>query len=186
MFLAVLSFIAQSTSLVLPILIAGASLILVLKKNYFPRLNMPVDSGAKIASKRLFGNNKTWRGVIVYVVVSIACCSLLAGLANLYPAVIHPIFLKSPLFVGVAFSLGYICGELLNSFVKRQRGIAPGTQSGNPLQSIIDNIDGIVIVSIILWAGFNVSLAAIAVAAGTGAVLHLLTDVCMKKIGLKQ
>lgn len=169
-------FFSQSLSLVLPIFIAGITLIWVLKKNYLAFLDKPI-------SRRFFGANKTWRGVFVYVVMAVGVCFALF-MFNL--SIVHPIFLLQPVFVGSIFALSYIAGELLNSLVKRRIGIAAGQQSGGPMQKIIDNIDGMVILACVLIFVFGVSIAHILVALAIGMTLHLLTDGIMKRLGLKK
>jgi len=177
--------VAQSLSLVLPIFFAGIFLILSIKKGYLAYLNLPVDLYFAPNRKRLFGDNKTWRGVLIYVCGSIIVCLVLSALYPSYPWLIHQLYSFNPLRIGLAFSLSYISGELINSFIKRRLNIPPGVQSGGRLQKIIDHVDGILFVSIMLIFFLNIALIYVAVAVVIGVFLHLLTDVVMKNIGLK-
>lgn len=177
------SFILQSISLVLPLFFAGIGLIYVLHKNYFAKFNKPIDANATLFKKRVFGNNKTWRGVLIYIVLAVIISYLLSEIKDTFPNAIHALFNKNFIYVGLLFSLSYISGELINSFLKRQRGIAPGQQTSFS-QKVIDNIDGMITVSIVLVL-VGVSLSSVLLAVSIGAVIHLTTDKVMKRLGLK-
>lgn len=176
----------RSLSLILPIFVAGVMLIVVLKKDYFKALDVPIDHRVKLGTKRLLGDNKTWRGVIMYVVVSIIICYILQATAQQWPLAIHPIFASSPLLVGCAFSLSYVFGELTNSFIKRRLNIGSGGDSGTLIQKVGDNVDGMAAVSFVLVVFFYVSLTNILIAVTVGIILHRITDNVMRYFHLKK
>lgn len=180
-----LGFALRSLTLVIPIFVAGLIFILILKRDHLKQLNVPVDFGISLNNKRLFGVNKTWRGVLVYVVISIVVCYSLAWFTNYYPEVIHPIYRLNPFVIGLVFSVSYVGGELMNSFVKRQLDIAPG-ESGYLAQGIVDNVDGMIVTALVLVFLFEISVLSIMIAIVVGLVLHLGTDVMMRRIGLKE
>jgi hypothetical protein len=179
------SFAIQSFSLVLPILIAGLVLILVLRKNLLPKLDEPIDFGAKIQGKRIFGDNKTWRGIIIYIGMSIAACIVLWSVSHRFSNLINVVFSLNPLYIGSAIALSYILGELINSFVKRRLNIDPGALSGARAQLLLDHVDGMITVSLVLVFGFGVQPVSIVVAVVMGILLHSLTNGLMKRYGLK-
>lgn len=80
--------------------------------------NTPLDGGRTWRGKRIFGKNKTWRGLISGTV---------AG--TLVAMVVYGAFTSLNLeiiLVGAAMSAGALVGDAVESFFKRQRGIASG------------------------------------------------------------
>lgn len=179
-----LGFFGQSLTLVLPLFLSGLVLIAWMRTGYVSALDAPIDHGGTFRDKRLFGDNKKWRGAVAYIIVSLVISSILSWLYTYAPTYIHPLYRNSPLLVGLTFSVSYIAGELANSFVKRQFGIAPGTHGGT-LQHIVDTIDGMIVVAIVLAAVFHVGFWSIATGLMIGICLHLVTDQYLKQHGLK-
>jgi CDP-diglyceride synthetase len=124
-----LTVVLQLLWLALPIIVAGLVHLAVMKLDLLPALRrMPIDAGLTCRGKRLFGDNKTWRGAVV----TIGATALAAlGVAQLsaccwsLPTLV-PFATEHPLLWGLLLGTGYIAGELPNSFAKRQFGIAPG------------------------------------------------------------
>jgi len=90
----------------------------------------PVDGGKTWRGKRIFGDHKTWRGIIA---------GLITG--TLYGVVISIFFADPfhlgwfygnvfpcnyPIYIGLLFSIGDHIADLLGSFIKRRINIAPG------------------------------------------------------------
>ncbi|RMG29145.1 MAG: CDP-archaeol synthase [Gammaproteobacteria bacterium] len=77
------------------------------------RLARPLDLGLHLPDgHRLFGDSKTWRGLLA---------ALLAGLSAAPLLGIDPA-------TGVLFGLGAMLGDLASSFLKRRLGLPPSTQ----------------------------------------------------------
>lgn len=96
------------------------------------RFALPLDGGRTFRGHRIFGANKTWRGLMAMIPatgVSFAAVALAvgnpaaAGLWDLTPARYAAL--------GVWCGAGFMLGELPNSFVKRQLDIAPGARAAN-------------------------------------------------------
>jgi CDP-diglyceride synthetase len=105
----------------------------VLRFDLWRSLKQPLDSGRTFRGKRIFGDNKTWRGVIVMSAGVIASTATLLQ-AGWYRAKIPAeVAAAHPLALGALLSLGIFAGELPNSFVKRQLGIEPGKQRGGAI-----------------------------------------------------
>ncbi|MFH1848905.1 MAG: CDP-2,3-bis-(O-geranylgeranyl)-sn-glycerol synthase [archaeon] len=106
-----------------------ANMAPVFYRNKWKKLAVPVDFGLRFRGKRLFGANKTWRGLFAAV---------LWGIAAVYiQVVLHEIafFERISLFdytqaniilLGSLLGLGAILGDLAESFVKRRMGIESG------------------------------------------------------------
>jgi CDP-2,3-bis-(O-geranylgeranyl)-sn-glycerol synthase len=114
--------------LLLPLLPAVVLSGLVLRYDLLAWSRRPIDSGATFRGRRLFGDNKTWRGAVCMV----AGCILTVALQKYVVkdragdwAVID--YGQANIFgLGMVLGGGAVLGELSNSFVKRQLGIAPG------------------------------------------------------------
>ncbi len=134
--------------LVAPLILVAIAHGIVLRLDLFPRLKLPLDLGLAIGNKRLFGDNKTLRGLFVHTVFSVVGTYLLGALerfldvsfTNYLPLDFKEDFLK----IGLCLGLGMTLGELPNSFLKRQLGIGPGKKGRGLLGiffSLLDQVD---------------------------------------------
>ena len=105
--------------------------ILVAPLPYLRDLDAPIDGGLTYRGKRLLGTHKTWRGLIAGVL----CSTFVLWLQQL--GVDHSALLRHlteqvdyahlpTLVLGPLFGLGALGGDAIESFFKRQRGVAPG------------------------------------------------------------
>lgn len=118
----------------------------ILKYDLFPFLKLPLDLGWTFRGKRILGDNKTVRGVLVHIVFSVlgTYCSQYVQ-TWLFPWSISILDLSFRwLEVGLMLGIGMSLGELPNSFIKRQLGIRPGERSTGYLRGfffIMDQVD---------------------------------------------
>ena len=100
----------------------------VLRWDLLRALKVPLDGGATWRGRRLLGDNKTVRGALCMVLG----CTLAAVALSAWPwwwdGLPRELRDAGPLLVGALVGAGIVLGELPNSFLKRQLGIAPGTQ----------------------------------------------------------
>jgi CDP-2,3-bis-(O-geranylgeranyl)-sn-glycerol synthase len=130
----------------------------------------PMDLGKNFTDgKRVFGNNKTFRGFFFGLAIGIA-----VGLMEV-------MVFNYPLLFSVLSPLGALLGDLTAAFLKRRLGIAPGG-----LLPIIDQVDFVVgallfslPLAIIYWQ------LAVAVLIITPPI-HLLTNFVAYKLKLKK
>jgi hypothetical protein len=172
-------------TLTLPVLLPGLFLIVSLKRGWFGRFRRPVDGGAALHGTPLVGQNKTWFGVALYV----AGGALVAGALSLLGKFADPVFAgPKALLVGASIGAAYSVGEIINSLVKRRAGIAPGqmtTTRWRHLQRAADLADGIVCASLVYLA-WGVSLTMAAAVLVAGLVIHVGTDMLMRRLSLKR
>ena len=114
------------------------------------RFAVPIDGGLKFRGRRLFGDNKMVRGFLVMAPATSVTFALLAALLSSSPAGLTGLWPLSPgsyALLGLWAGIGFMAGELPNSIIKRQLGIAPGAaaQGGiaRPFFFIVDRLDSI-------------------------------------------
>ena len=95
--------------LFLPAIAANIAPVLADSDNLFPSLNKPLDKGHSYNNKRILGDNKTIRGVIVGTLAG-----ALVGL------------LQGNLLLGLGMGLGALWGNAFKSLIKRRLDIKPG------------------------------------------------------------
>jgi CDP-2,3-bis-(O-geranylgeranyl)-sn-glycerol synthase len=96
--------------LFLPAMVANIVPVLADHDNFLRPLNKPLDGRLDWQGKRIFGDHKTVRGVVVGVIAG----SLIG-------------FLQGNLLLGIGMSIGALWGDACKSFVKRRFNIQPGT-----------------------------------------------------------
>lgn len=95
------------------------------------RFEAPMDFGKTFRGTRIFGSHKTWRGLITGVIMATLALWAQQFLAE-HVAWIRQLtdqvdYTSLPtLILGPLFALGALGGDALESFFKRQRGVAPG------------------------------------------------------------
>jgi len=103
-------FIFQAFWFILPAYIGNIAPIFV---KWIPHSDAPVDFGRSWKGKRLFGDHKTWRGIIVGVVAG--------GLVSLLQ--------QRGLAVGIVIASGNFFGDLIGAFIKRRINLEPGEKN---------------------------------------------------------
>ena len=149
------SEIAQIYATLTSVIIAGVLNMIFVKLPIFSGLSNPIDRGRCLSDgRRLFGDNKTWKGFlgmvalggIAQIIWSAVCCSVPALEKNNQFIAAHGSSLAANLGAGLLFGLAYALFELPNSFIKRRIGIAAGkTDKGikGALFFVIDQIDSL-------------------------------------------
>ncbi|MFC1697790.1 CDP-archaeol synthase [Nanoarchaeota archaeon] len=183
MVLEILFFIVQCIYLFLPA--AFANMAPVLFKNWFKFLKKPIDMKKEYNNKRIFGANKTWRGLLMAVIFAIIIVAIQKQLFMDYPSwgnlsLINYEYINIWL-VGLLFGLGAIVGDLIESFFKRQINIKEG-KSWIPFDQM-DWIVGALIFTIFLGFYTPAILLVILIAFP---LLHVLFSYIGYKLKLKK
>jgi CDP-diglyceride synthetase len=157
------------------------------------RLMIPLDGGAHFRGRRVFGDNKTVRGFVVMVpAAAVAFAALFALLSRVSPsfaATLWPITVSGYAALGAAAGLGFMLGELPNSFIKRQLDIAPGmparSRVGAIIGFIVDRTDSIlgmlVVVSLVTPTPWLTWVYGLLIGPG----IHLAFSVLLYRLGVK-
>ncbi len=91
---------------------------------------VPLDGGRYYRGRRVFGDNKMWRGLMVLPVASMISFAVFSAFREKLPEWITNGMWNLPdhryALLGFAAGLAIMLAELPNSFLKRQMGVAPG------------------------------------------------------------
>lgn len=132
----------------------------------------PIDFGKNfIDGKRIFGDNKTWKGLILSILFCILA-SIIWGLICKYVQPIsnrnwfyinHENTIMFNILIGALLGLSYSLFELPNSFLKRRFDIAPGKSSNVKGEKrfiflILDQFDSEIGTMLVIWYFANLSL----------------------------
>lgn len=175
--------------LALPVCLAAALHIAVLKLKLLEVLKLPLDGGLTLRGERLFGDNKTVRGVVVMVAGAVLGAWIQARWARVPGLELFDYGAAEPTLLGVALGLGFAAGELPNSFLKRRVGIGPG-QRGGPFYVVLDQVDSVIgclaALAILAPAGWVPSLEVWAVTLVLASGLHVAFNSVFVLLGLKE
>lgn len=182
--------VAQALYLFAPLVVAAALAAVVLRYNLWAGLARPIDGGVTLRGRRLFGANKTWRGVACAVIGCIAAVAVQAFVVGerAEPIAVLPYGRINVLLVGLALGGGAMAGELPNSFVKRQLGIPPGA-SGCGWRALLfyawDQVDLLTLTwpLLLIWITPDVPLVLMSFALAV--LLHQLASVAGYALGAR-
>lgn len=108
----------------LPAGIANMTPVLANKIPVFNRWRAPMDFGRSFRGQRVFGANKTWRGLVYGAVLG----GLVGAVVfQVWPSVFETFKISAnPFLVGALLGAGALVGDAVESFFKRQNGVKPG------------------------------------------------------------
>ena len=167
-----------------PVVAAALVHLFVLRMRWLEPLRVPLDGGATFRGRRIFGDNKTVRGAVVMIVVSMAVMTL-QGVYRLPSLEYFDYGAANLALTGMLLGAGFVVGELPNSFLKRQLGVAPGAHGGvwHAVLDQIDSIVGALLLLALVWvAPWQVWV--IGFLLGTG--LHMAVNGIFVLVGVKR
>lgn len=152
-------------------------------------LAIPVDGGRTWRRRRIFGENKTWRGFAAMIPAASLCFAAGAGIQDATDVHLWDLSVIEYAWLGAWAGFGFMAAELPNSFVKRQLGIRPGmaphTRLGAATCFVVDRLDSIV--GMLAAVSLAVPMAAMTwgwvLLIGPG--IHLSFSVLLHRLGLK-
>lgn len=174
----------------LSVIFAGIANMVFCKYPTYPWLNIPMDSGRILSDKkRLFGQNKTWKGFIGMIVfgglsqiiwgIVLKTVPSLESLNLFYDVYANSILTN--LWIGLLLGSAYVVFELPNSFMKRRLEIEPGKTAKNQWKwffVFIDQADSLLgcalVVALLIPISFSQFLGFIILGAGTHIVINQL------------
>ncbi|MFA5658618.1 MAG: CDP-archaeol synthase [Oscillospiraceae bacterium] len=124
----------------LPAILAGILNMIWCRLPVLTTINVPIDFRKNFSDgKRIFGDNKTWRGFVGMMLLGCICAVLWGFLcdtnehltAHNYFYARYDNTFSYNIIIGLLIGLSYALFELPNSFIKRRLNIVPGkTHSG--------------------------------------------------------
>lgn len=174
---------------VFPVILAAILHMFVVKKNWWNKLLFPLDHYKTFKGKRIFGDHKTYRGVFVMVLFSIFFTYLyefiLTKYSNLQIYNLLDFTKYSFYFYGVLFGLGYILGELPNSFYKRQKNVIPG-KTNTIIMRLIDLSDSVIVILLLLVVFSNFTWFYFLIGVFFYSAIHLIINYLLFLIGWRK
>ena len=178
--------------IILSFILAGVAQTLWLRSPRSRRFSQPLDRSRTWRGRRIFGDNKTWKGFVVMIPavgLSFLAMRCIFALRESWLEQLWPFGLVIYLLLGCSAGLGYALGELPNSFVKRQLDIPPGhiarTRLGKWLNFFIDQTDSVIGALLALIPFVNIPLPTLIAILLTGPVVHWIFNIVLKLLGLK-
>ena len=132
--------IACGVFLLVALTLAGCAQTAWFTTSWSRAIALPLDGGLTWRGRRLFGANKTLRGFVVMVpATALAFAGLTTTLGGGQPetAGLWMLSVRQYAWLGAWAGLGFMAGELPNSFLKRQLGIEPGEAVTRPVAQAI-------------------------------------------------
>lgn len=151
---------------------------------------LPLDGGAILRGRPVFGPNKTLRGFVVMVPAASAAFAILAALApGAAERWLWPMSLPSYALAGAWAGFGFMAGELPNSFLKRQLDIPSGAAPREPRAAafhfVLDRFDSGVGMLAAMSLVVDVPWLTWAYVLLFGSFIHWSFSVVMFRLGLK-
>jgi CDP-2,3-bis-(O-geranylgeranyl)-sn-glycerol synthase len=154
------------------------------------RFVLPLDGGASLRGRRVFGAHKTLRGFIVMVPAAALIFEALAlAIGDPAAAGLWPLTPAGYAHLGALAGFGFMAGELPNSFVKRQLGILPGACARRrwtaAAQFAIDRLDSGIGMMLAVTTAASTPASTWAIVLAIGPTFHWTFSVLMFQLGLK-
>lgn len=187
-----LSAITCASFIILAFVAAGFVQTFWLRSELSKRFSAPIDGGRVFRKRRIFGDNKTLRGFIAIVpavALAFVAFRVLFGVFGNLLDVIWPLTIWQYAALGCFVGVGFMLGELPNSFVKRQFDIPPGGQPKQPfarrLGFLIDRFDSILGGMLFLAFAVPVPVATYLYILLLGPFIHLAFNLLLYRLGVK-
>lgn len=137
-----MSTVFQAFLFFLPAGIANMSPVLANKIPLLNSWNTPIDFGRSYKGRRLLGDNKRWRGLVIGSLLASATAVLLW---LTFPHTLPFTSISHATIAGLALGVGALLGDVVESFFKRQKNFTPG-QSWFPFDQLDYIIGGLLFV----------------------------------------
>lgn len=178
-------------------IIAGIINSVWCKSKIFTKLQIPMDGGKNfIDGKRIFGDNKTWKGFLGYILFNIICvifCGLFYKLVGIeeynmfYDGVRNTIL--NNMLIGLLLGLAYGLFELPNSFLKRRLGIVPGKTINGFAKAFfvfLDQADSVFGCALVVCLFSPMSIGVYLAYVVVGAVTHIIINMLLYYFKLRK
>ena len=177
-------------------ILAGVVNSIFCKLNIFKSLKKPLDFNKKIKGKRIFGDNKTWKGLLGYIffnIIFMVLVGIIYKACNIeklnFFYINHNNTLVFNILVGALLGLFYALFELPNSFMKRRLDIKPGKTIKGPKKYFfifLDQADSVFGVALVVWMFYPIGIKVYLLYILVGAVTYLLINMLLYALHLRK
>ena len=193
-----MSPLPQLLFLIAILVCAGSTNMAFVKAPLLRGLSRPMDGGVLLRDgKRLFGDNKTWKGFFGMIAITAVWLAAAAWLAMTFPEIqglslIAFEDLQFPFnvwFFGALWGLAYVLAELPNSFVKRRLDIPPGKNAKGMkgfVFLVLDQADSVIGCVLVLPLFGRITWLDAIVLVGLGSAAHYLANLGLFAVRLKR
>ena len=174
----------------LPVILAGALNMLWCKLPVLQSIALPIDNEKNFRDgKRIFGDNKTYKGftgyiaanLIMYVLWGILCKTLRFEHLNFF-YVNYPNTVIYNIFIGELLGLAYALFDLHNSFLKRRFDVVPGKMASGAKKAVflfLDQSDSLFGCVLVVCVFYKMSVWFYFAYVLLGALTHILVNVIL-------
>jgi len=181
----------------LPAIISGILNMIWCKLPILKKTQIPIDLKKNfIDGKRIFGDNKTWKGLIGYLFLNILTAiiwGLICNLVNInhlnYFYINHENIITFNILIGLLLGLGYSLFELPNSFLKRRLDIKPGkTIKGfkKIFFIFLDQADSVFGCCLVVCLFYNLGIKLYLIYVLVGAFTHIIFNMLLYFLKLRK
>lgn len=176
--------ILQALYFMLPAYMANMAPVLVKGLSWG---NFPLDHGKTWCGQRIFGEHKTYRGLVAGSIVGVITifvqreASVLSFFREISLLPYLEFSSKKLFFIGFALSFGALLGDIIKSFFKRRLGIASGK-----LWFPFDQLDFVIGSLLFVQISYIPPLLHLSIIVLITPMLHFLTNVIAYFLGLKK
>ncbi len=171
-------------------IIAGLVNSIFCKSKILNVLKKSIDNNIALKDgKRLFGDNKTWKGLIGYIVFNIIFAILfgliwkVTKLEHLnYFYINHNNTVLYNILIGALLGLFYALFELPNSFIKRRLGIEEGKTTNGLLKVFfvfLDQADSVFGMALVVWMFYPIGICIYLLFVLVGAITHIVLNILL-------
>lgn len=177
-----MSEILSALLLIIPLIVGGSLHMAAVRLDIMRALRVPIDT-------KLFGPNKTWRGVVLMVAFTVVGVFIAQTLEPVFGGgLLVSLRQQSALVLGTLLGLAYVAAELPNSYLKRRLGVAPGElpERKRILFLITDQADSALGCVLAYAAMLAVPARVLAILLLLGPIIHLMANVSLYILGLRK
>lgn len=177
-------------------IVAGIINSIFCKTKILDKLKKPIDNKKCIKNKRVFGDNKTWKGFFGYIFFNIIFTIIFGFIWKItrleylnFFYINHNNTILFNILIGLLIGLFYALFELPNSFIKRRLNIEPG-KNPTGLKKIffifLDQADSLFGICLVVWMFYPLGIINYLIYILVGAITHLLINMLLYLLHLRK
>lgn len=178
-------------------IIAGILNMIWCKLPILKSLKVPIDFNKNfIDGNRIFGNNKTWKGLLGYIFLNIICSCIWGFICNIsninylnYFYINNSNTFLFNVYIGFLLGLGYSLFELPNSFLKRRLNIEEGKSTTGLKKCFfifLDQADSVFGCALVVCFFYNLGIKLYIAYIILGAMTHIILNMILYFLHLRK